>query len=260
MDGWESSLSLDIRRCQKCGHFWHHTQPDQDSLWEIYGKSRPLVTTIKRTESTEPSPYICSEMRRVRRLLGRGGKEKPAFLDYGSGAGLWSRAAVNAGFEVTAYEPCSARSDLAGASADIMVVNHLAPLEGGVFDVINLEQVLEHTQAPIEVLTSLRKYAHEETILRISVPNVAIQASRGGLWADFPFDGKTIHVMSPYEHLQGFFPSSLKMALEKTGLVQLRGLDILAVDPLNWVRWKIGRVLPFLAQTKVYARFRWEGN
>jgi 2-polyprenyl-3-methyl-5-hydroxy-6-metoxy-1,4-benzoquinol methylase len=253
MDGWERSLSLDIRSCEKCGHYWHHIQPDQDALWEMYKESTPLDPTNKQSE---PSTHMFIEMQRVRRLSRRSGKEKPTFLDYGSGSGLWSLAAAKSGFVVTAYEPCLSRADLIKASTGILVVNRLEELEGRIFDVINLEQVLEHTQTPVDVLISLRKYTHYLTILRISVPNMAVQARKEGLWTDFPFDGKTIHIMSPYEHLQGFFPSSLKMALAMSGLEQLHAFEIIALDPLNWVRWKVGNIVPFLAQTKVYARFR----
>ena len=49
---------------------------------------------------------MVKEMQKLKLLVG---KDKPTLLDYGSGFGRWARAAVEAGFEVIAFEPSNKR-------------------------------------------------------------------------------------------------------------------------------------------------------
>ena len=58
----------------------------------------------------------------------------------------------------------------------------------GMFDIINLEQVLEHTQEPFDILTGVSAYLKPGGIVRITVPNLTrVQSSN--LWEDFLLEG-----------------------------------------------------------------------
>ena len=252
MDGWEEKFSLEIHKCNRCGHIWQHTQPDQEALFGMYDASRPLRPVIK---PREPSSYMLRQMRALFQTVSYVGTTKSTLLDFGSGAGLWSRAATAAGFTVTAYEPSAKRSVEASGSSIFRVINHLDDIQNEHFDALIMEQVLEHTQEPIEILKALRAYCHSHTILRISVPNTALLTTKKDVWNDFPFNGKKIHIMSPFEHLQGFSPMSFTTVLEKSGLVRLSLRQLIATHPFYVLRKIIGRFIPYFQQTLAISRF-----
>lgn len=252
MDSWMKKLTLDVYRCLICGHLWHHTQPDQKSLFEMYENGKPLNP---KREVPAPSRRMQKQMQALFQLLRLKGIREPSLLDYGSGGGRWSKAAVMAGFHVTAYEPISRRSETESGSTNLAVIQNLENLGEIHFDVIMLEQVLEHVQKPVELLRSLRDYCHSSSVLRVSVPNLHIARIRGKDWAGFPFNGKSIHIMSPFEHLHGFTPRSLSIALKTAGLVLLNDWQLWVSHPIFSVRRFAGSILPFAAQTRAYAVF-----
>lgn len=247
MDGWEQYLSLDVARCAPCGHIWHHMQPDQDALFLMYAQGRRLRGGAP---STQPTSRMLATMTGLFRL-GRTGELLPTLLDYGSGAGRWSVAAQQAGFRVTAYEPSAGRQrDARG----VEIIGSLGCLAGRKFDVINLEQVLEHVPDPASSLCGLREYCHDNTVLRISVPDVARLGA--ALWQGFPFDGRVMHMLSPFEHLHGFQRSSLFALLDRAGLQACSGFRLFRTCPRYvFERAAIWLGSPF-GRTTVLAQFR----
>ena len=247
MDGWEVDLSLAMAQCKDCGHIWHHTHPSQDALFGMYAHG---IRLSGRPASTSPTRRMLSTMRGLNEYCRSMGSSQPTLLDYGSGAGRWANASQQAGFHVTAYEPVSSR---AGTAGGIEVVVALDDLDGRRFDVINLEQVLEHVPDPAATLRDLRRYCHQRSVLRISVPDV--QRLGPKLWRGFPFDGKSVHILSPYEHLHGFRRSSLLALLRGIGMHPCADWRLLFCLP----RYSLERVAirfgsPF-ARTAVLARY-----
>ena len=246
MDGWEKQLTLIVAQCRNCGHIWHHTRPDQESLFMMYAKGKRLKGGAA---STVPNARILSAMRELFYYCGAVNGVK-RLLDFGSGAGRWSVAAKQAGFSTTAYEPSTSRQ---GDIDDIEVVSDIDSLKGRLFDAINLEQVLEHVPNPLETLLGLKRFCNPDTILRISVPDVERQADK--LWQGFPFDGKTMHLLSPYEHLHGFRRSSLMSLLREAGLYECSSWRLrLGLTRYALERCSTGMGFPF-GRTTTLARF-----
>lgn len=249
MDQWQESLSLEIRRCTLCGHYWHYTQPDQNSLFGMYDASRPLKP---ERQTSNPSQDLLRQTKALYRMTASFLDRKPVLLDYGSGLGRWSNAAAQAGFDVLAYEPSQERTS--EGDKRIRVVYRLSDIQGMRFDAIIMEQVLEHTQDPLSVMRSLRRFSYPHTIIRISVPNLTRPGTKGD-WENFPFDGKTVHIMAPYEHLQGFTPSSLWKAIKLAGLSHYGGWRFWTTHPVYSIRRIVGRLLPLVRQTRAFVRF-----
>jgi SAM-dependent methyltransferase len=149
------------------------------------------------------------QMRRLRRLVG--GRGRPGLLDYGAGAGLWTRAAIAAGFDAVGFEPSAARS-----GGEVPAIDALDDPPRRAWDAINLEQVLEHIPDPAAALAALHGRCKPGALLRISVPDIGRAARRAEFWRDFPFGGHA-HLMSPYEHLHGFTGISLRRLLHRAG-------------------------------------------
>ena len=227
--------------------------PTRGPLMGMYDASRPLKRGLR---PTQPSRRMVRELRALWKVARRGLVGRPTLLDYGSGAGRWSRAAVHVGFAVCSYEPSRERAPSNGmGETEFRVVTTLDALRGQRFDAVNLEQVLEHTQDPVGTLQSLRELAHEGTVIRITVPDAERVIYASDVWKGFPFDGETVHIMSPYEHLQGFSPRSFARVLKESGLVRLANVALLSTHPLHAARQVVGRVVRRAQHTMAIARF-----
>jgi hypothetical protein len=244
---WLDTIPVEVLGCRACGHAWYRHQPDPDQLSLMYASGRPLATGAISTNS--PSPAMQQEMRRVRRLAKAVGKE-PLLLDYGSGRGRWARAAVAEGFRVVAYEPSVERGGEAVPS--FRLVHSEPELAGMKFDVIHLEQVLEHVPEPFETLTTVKAYCGTHTLIRITVPNILRDPSGARIWETWPFDGKTPHVLAPFEHLHGFTPASLRHLCVRAGYRPVPAVRILQTHPLNLLRQWVGFAWPSLGTTAQY--------
>ena len=241
LDDWVTTLKPEIVVCSDCGHHWYLRQPSPEQLSLMYGNGRRL---LPGAVSREPTQEMLAEMRRLAKLIG---KEQPRLLDFGSGFGRWARAAARAGFLVHAYEPTKARG--AEAVEEFTLVHELSEVAGMSFDAINFEQVLEHVPDPEETLRTITAFCTPKSVLRIRVPNILRPPEGNKVWVDWPYDGKRVHAMAPFEHLHGFTPDSLRCLLERSGFRFLTAQTLFGNYPATLIRQLIGRWVPRVAQT-----------
>jgi SAM-dependent methyltransferase len=247
MDCWLDELVLTVLKCDDCGHVWYHEQPDQAKLLSMYDAAVPLYPN-GRPDWDDRSSYeaIIAELARVRRVCGmRSGQ--PTLLDFGSGFGRWPRAAVDAGFRVSAFEPSRAR----GHAADVPfeLVHELDALRGRTFDAVNVEQVLEHVPDPVAILEQIRTFCAPMTLIRITVPNFLRPFEGNDVWAVWPFDGTRTHTLAPFEHLHGFTPRSLDRVIVRAGFRSAPPALLWRYYPVRQIRTALGRFLPRIGTT-----------
>jgi hypothetical protein len=245
LDDWLQDIKLVILGCPACGHYWYRDQPEPAQLDAMYAAGRPLRGSTA-APSREPTPEMVHEMLRLRQLSSAGSAR---LLDYGSGFGRWTRAAVKAGFAAYAFEPSKVR----GAEEDVpfTLVHELDSICGKTFDVVNLEQVLEHVPDPLGVLEGIRAFCHKQTLVRITVPNILRCEERANIWSEWPFNGYQAHIMAPFEHLHGFNPKSLKLLVERAGYSSLHPMALWRQYPISMIRNMLGRIYPSAGQTMV---------
>ena len=249
IDDWITQLQPEIVACLDCGHHWYLRQPSSEQLSLMYASGRRLLSGAVLQE---PTKEMLAEMQRLLKLTG---KVQPQLLDFGSGFGRWARAAARAGFRVHAYEPCEAR----GADKpldEFILVHNLSKIAGTRFDAINLEQVLEHVRDPSETLDIISSFITEDTVLRIRVPNLLRPPEGASIWTDWPYDGKRVHAMAPFEHLHGFTPSSLVNLIKRSGYELLPLKKIWRNYTSLSIRNLVGKVYPKAAQTMVLAKLK----
>ncbi|AGS20633.1 hypothetical protein REMIM1_CH00783 [Rhizobium etli bv. mimosae str. Mim1] len=247
LSNWLDEIPVQISGCRECGHAWYRYQPEPGQLSLMYASGRPL--SANATPANAPSAAMHQEMRRLRRLANEASGE-PLLLDYGSGRGRWARAAVAEGFRVVAYEPSVERGR--EAAPPFQLVHLESELRGMRFDVIHLEQVLEHVPHPFETLTKLKAYCGPHTIVRIAVPNILRDPSGRLIWETWPFDGKAPHVLAPFEHLHGFTPASLRELCLRAGYQPIPPHHIVRTHPVTLLRHWIGFAWPRLGTTLQY--------
>jgi hypothetical protein len=191
------------------------------------------------------------EMRRIGALIGRS-QTSPKLLDFGSGMGRWARAAVIEGFQVTAYEPCVERS--AELNVPFRLVHSLEAISGQTYAAIQLEQVLEHVPDPLKTLSELHEFCDSHTVIRVAVPNILRAPEGKQIWTTWPYDGKSPHILAPFEHLHGFTPNSLDHLLLRAGFKNITLKSEAKCTRINLIRRIIGRALPRLNSTLRYVQ------
>jgi len=178
-------------------------------------------------------------------------KKKPLLLDWGAGFCLWSEAAYRTGFEVVAYEPNGFR---ATKSAHYELCTNISDLKNSKFDFILCEQVLEHVKNPFSFLKEIKLCMHDDTILRITVPNIHRSGNKKNMINEWPYNGRNNHILAPYQHLHGFNQSSLEHLIKRSGLKFLLNVPIIKYDFLNQIRRLIGGRITKLSTTRFYLK------
>lgn len=145
------------------------------------------------------------------KYLGTTGRSKRA-LDIGSGYGFFSKAAIEAGFDVVAVNPGRWENEIYRQLVRRDPIER--PFEetefDSKFDLIILSQVLEHILEPSLVLEKVARIMNERGVVAIAVPNfnwilvrLLRERENGLLWVP--------------EHLNYFTEAGLSALLERTG-------------------------------------------
>ncbi len=136
-------------------------------------------------------------------------------LDVGCGTGQFVEAARRAGYQVTGLDVSRPQLELARrrfglSSLYPMTLGEYARQAAVSFDVITAFQVLEHVADPVAFLADARKLLAPQGYLAVGVPNWRA-------WRIFrdPLD-------APPNHLTRWSPSSLRVALERSGFEVLK--------------------------------------
>ena len=205
---------VDIIRCRDCRHhFVDPLRPDSElgALYEAYyGRNAPtkahrysrLRATLLR--QALPGPEFLGE------AAGR------SLLDVGCGSGEFLIQARTLGFEATGIDvdPSAINAVRALGFDALCGAANTSALRGVRFDVITLNQVIEHVEDPRSTLASLRDLLSDSGTLFIATPNgrsASLQRT-GRDWINW-------HV--PY-HQHVFSKESLRIAAGAAGLTSIR--------------------------------------
>ncbi len=165
-----------VIRCKKCG--FNHIVPlpeynEDDNYYEKgFIADRPEL--IKRMEEDLKWWRIWHDFKFsiFDKILGREIKKK--LLDIGSGLGYFLQSGEKAGWNVTGVE-ASKQSYEYAKKLGLNVINSFfdtkIKLPLGFYDVIHMNEVLEHLNSPIEVLNLAKKHLNPKGLLSITVPN-----------------------------------------------------------------------------------------
>jgi 2-polyprenyl-3-methyl-5-hydroxy-6-metoxy-1,4-benzoquinol methylase len=214
-------IQFNLWRCNICQTGFMNPQPKREHLEDIYHKTgygllAPIsFDEVVKLETEYPNATVDSA-----RLVGRAKsllpvKDDLTALDIGSGFGFFSRAAVLAGFSVTAINPGAWENEIFEKVNGFPPLPHFfeeVDLDGKKFDLVILSQVLEHLEEPLIFLQKIASLLSPGGIIAIAVPNVdsilvKILKTRdnGCLWVP--------------EHLTYFSGKGLATLLSRAGFV-----------------------------------------
>jgi SAM-dependent methyltransferase len=196
------------------------------------------------------------DLRRTVRRAGRPAAQVD-ILDYGAGTGLWLDVAAEFGCRTTGAEidpGARARLEAAGHAT----VDH-DELPGSAFDLVNLEQVLEHVLEPLEVMGRVASAVRPDGLVRVCVPN---GAGVRGLLADPDWSApkgtpRSLNAVAPLEHVNCFDHGSLVAVGLAAGLEPFRfpiGVDLAGSRSVRGVLGALKRQVIPPAGTLVWFR------
>ncbi|MDA8121356.1 MAG: class I SAM-dependent methyltransferase [Deltaproteobacteria bacterium] len=197
-----------IVRCRACGLVYTADFHQADTLYAgeyFTGPGRYVERDDTFRSLFEP---LVEKIRRI--------KPCGTFLDVGTGVGVLMEVASGKGFAVKGVEVSNWASAYAREKKGLDVVSGRIEDAGfgdASFDVIVLNHVLEHVEAPKFLLAEIRRILKDDGLLVIGVPNAGslMGALLGARWASW----------RPDEHIWHFTPATL-LTLVKAG-----GFDVI---------------------------------
>ncbi|WP_339210976.1 class I SAM-dependent methyltransferase [Aeribacillus sp. FSL K6-8210] len=166
----------------KYGFYELKNKPNPSELEQYYSKMyyQESNSTYRKSYSDEEIKYFYNKIEQkhivVQKLLNK--KEVLRFLDVGCGEGWALKYFSNHSWEVKGLDYSSYGCEMMNPEClpyiiqgDIFENLDLLIDTGEIYDVILLDNVLEHVLNPEELLNKLKKIANKDTILIIEVPN-----------------------------------------------------------------------------------------
>ena len=237
---------IKIKKCKSCGHFWYDWLPEENLIIKMYDHHIRQNKKVNQKIIKNKEEYIFKELSLLKNNFN---KAIISFLDYGSGMGLWTKIAQNLDLDTYSFEPSIKRA----LESKIKVIYDLNNFKDTKFDIINLEQVLEHIVHPELVLKDLRRVSKSNTIFRIRVPNINRSKEGKNFYKDWPYNGKNMHTLSPYEHIHGFTQKSLLKLCKNSGF-NIDWKFIFFNKPLLIIRILLGNFIKPISVTEIYLK------
>ena len=222
VDFGEVDFVLD--ECESCGLVYQRMIPNDSLMKKVYEEWIDPETALHSNPSAWPVEYF-SNLAREMNLLVRHFGTVPGVLDlfdFGMGWGDWCLMAKAYGCSVYGHEISQPLVDSARASGIRTLKWEDIPEHR--FDVINLDQVLEHVSDPRRILEYLRGSLKPKGLMRICVPDGEDirRRLRIGDWKAPKGTRNSLNPVAPMEHINCFSRSSLLRMADLAGLIPLK--------------------------------------
>ncbi|MGH7856047.1 MAG: class I SAM-dependent methyltransferase [Candidatus Binatia bacterium] len=205
-DWLEKRRLFDLKRCRGCELAFVHPIPSEIERLEWRGSESHYYGLVRthREELRRGARELLDRLAEVRRPPGR-------LLDVGAGQGLLLAEAACRGWDALGVESspdaCRAMQEqrLTVVSGDFLDVE----LPGRSFDVVLLQQVVEHSTSPRELVRRACELLVPDGVLYVGTPNATGLLARSL--------GRAFNYWIPPEHVFHYGPRSLRYLLEKNG-------------------------------------------
>lgn len=223
-DGYDNGilkeLVFNLAECNNC-HFVYLTEVLNNKGMELlYNEWLDKELLREHYRLLEYPTYHETLLKLVKKYFRK--KDKITVMDFGAGYGNFCSIATKMGFSAYAYDLSEDKND----HMDHMGVTIIGNFDKyqNFFDLIWVNQVLEHLSDPGEVLKNLQGCLKEDGLIFVAVPDAketkAIFRAEG-------LSNKFFKLISPHQHINAFNNSTLKLLGINAGLKPLSMFDFL---------------------------------
>jgi SAM-dependent methyltransferase len=234
-DWVEGRRIFDLERCRACTLTFVHPIPSAAERLGLRGSEEHYYGLVDahRAEFEREATRLLERIEEIRRPPGR-------LLDVGCGRGLLLAEAARRGWQASGVDASpQAAAAVRARGLDVVESDFLtAPLGDRRFDVVLLQQVVEHSTEPMALVTRARDLLREEGLLFVGTPNACGLLARA-LRESFSY-------WIPPEHVFHYGPRSLRLLLERGGFEVVRLSTWFLESPLADDLRDIGRHHPWL--------------
>ncbi len=221
-----------IVKCKSCGLIYVNPRLSIKKLNEMYNKNEISPKDYYLENKESEGKILERRINFIKKYKSRGN-----LLDVGCSIGTFLAIAKKHGFDTYGIDINKSAVEYAknlGLNAE---VKDLSSFKDETFEVIILNDVLEHVENPIKMLKDIKRIMKEDGILEISTPNVdSILAKISGR--------RWLHI-KPNEHLYYFSPETL------TKILELSGFKLIGHRYFNRVR----EINVILRKLETYSKF-----
>ncbi|PKN17798.1 MAG: hypothetical protein CVU71_15335 [Deltaproteobacteria bacterium HGW-Deltaproteobacteria-6] len=224
--------NCNLRRCHNCSHWWIDPMPRQQYLSHLYADNSEFVVNKGYAEEQVEKEVNYKSIEDYFTKITHAMKQLDNFnyLEVGSGNGhllnyMSRKANLCYGVEPGCWKKANSRANVVSDINDIP--------KGIFFDLIMIQDVLEHLADPIHMLTKLRSMANDDCLITGGFPNSESPQAQQlkGKWA----------MVRPLGHLHFFSSDSVIKALNKSNwrIISLRNCSAphLADEWINKDQW-----------------------
>jgi 2-polyprenyl-3-methyl-5-hydroxy-6-metoxy-1,4-benzoquinol methylase len=215
--------SLQVVRCERCGHRFVWPVPSDTELAAIYDQTY-YRGSHRSVGFSDYDGLTAARQRMFARHLNRleGTKQAGRVLDVGCATGDFLEAAQRRGWDAVGVDPSPARDQ--ALTAGLRIVGRTiddADVEAGSIDLITFWDVLEHLPDPAASLRRAASLLAAGGIVAATVPNAGSAVARisGRRWFGYKTAG---------EHLQFFTPSTIRRCFAAAGF------EVVVHHPVSW--------------------------
>ena len=213
---------FDIKKCINCGMIFQKNIPDGIISDLLYNNWIDPQLSFERNQIWKER-IIEDRKLELRDLLRYIPHKQNQFnvLDFGYGWANWSEAALSLGCNVFGCEISPSRIK----NADMLGIHNieLNHIKDHKFDIINIDQVLEHLSEPRKVLELLWRSLTNDGLLIIDVPNGsdAEKKLNEKAWIQSPELKEQFNYIAPLEHINCFSRETLYYLTKACGFKQI---------------------------------------
>ncbi len=206
-----------VNQCQSCCFIYQQAILNQDGQALLYGEWVDQQKSRGKKQQAKAKLFrqYAGQLDTISRLLPLP-PHQSNILEYGMGWGYWSRMASAFGYQVSGLELSPERVEHV-RSLGLKVIDAL-PEAGEHFDLIYANQVFEHLDQPMQVLSDLSTCLKPDGIVYLRVPDGAgvEKTLRQSGW------NASLDAIHPFEHINCFTRKTLILLGRKAGLVPVQ--------------------------------------
>lgn len=209
--------NLDTVICPGCGLIHSLPIPSKQELEFFYKDTyRTIYKSAFKPKLKHTIRYASSSIYHFKRMLNYIDSTKHQnFLDIGSGSGEILYFAKKSGFIVIGVEPNKGYASYCREELNLPIINETyerANLKNNGYDIIHINEVLEHMRDPIKTLKDVFSFLRPGGIAFINVPDIELE---------FHAPNTRFH----YAHIFNFNHITIKSIIEKCGFEILNSDD-----------------------------------